>query len=121
MTVGTTLSIARLDFFWCAGGANKPQHQDVGGDDFTGRRVSSNITQRMTESTRIFFFILYLVTEKPAALLVTKHAEGARGTCGSGQTAVEELESKYLKDHQRDDTCHTGGTRDYEHDAGTRP
>ena len=37
-----------------------------------------------------------MITEKPAALLVTKHAEGTRGTRGNGQTTMKELEYKYL-------------------------
>ena len=38
-----------------------------------------------------------MITEKPATLSVTKHAEGACTTRGNGQKAVKELESKYLK------------------------
>ena len=43
------------------------------------------------------FAILYLITERQASLLVTKHAEGARGTHGNGSKAVKQLESNCLK------------------------
>ena len=48
----------------------------------------------MTGPTRIFS-LFSICSEKPASLLVTKHAEGARNTRGNGRKAVEELESKF--------------------------
>lgn len=49
------------------------------------------------QANKDLYAILFLTTEKPAALLVTKHATDSRGTCGDGQAAMKELESKYLK------------------------
>ncbi|CAN0166623.1 unnamed protein product, partial [Pylaiella littoralis] len=41
--------------------------------------------------------VLFLITNKPAALLVEKHGQGSRGTRGDGKAALKELESKYLR------------------------
>ena len=49
------------------------------------------------QANKDLYAILFLTTEKPATLLVTKHATDSRGTCGDGQAAMKELESKYLK------------------------
>ena len=42
------------------------------------------------------YAVLYLLTEKPAALLVTKH-EDTTGTSGDGLKALQELVGKYNK------------------------
>ena len=41
------------------------------------------------------YAILYLVTDKAAALLVTSHAYDERGTRGNRQKAMKDLEDKY--------------------------
>ena len=52
--------------------------------------------------------------------MMTKHAEGARGTRCNGKQVVKELESKCQRMYrQRDDPRHTG--RNYRHDAWGRP
>ena len=43
------------------------------------------------------FVVLQIITEKLAALQVTKHAESSREIRGNGVKTVKELESKYLK------------------------
>ena len=43
------------------------------------------------------YAILYLVTDKAAALLVAMHAYAKRGTRGDGQAAMKQLEEKYLR------------------------
>ena len=66
----------------------------------TTSAATESLEQRQAAYDRAnqdLFAILYLIAEKPAALLVRKHAEGARRTRGNGQKAVKELESKYLK------------------------
>ena len=65
--------------------------------------VVGDSTQDATEQAEFdkanqdLYAILFLITEKPASLLVTKHAQDIRGTRGNGQAALQELESKYLK------------------------
>lgn len=69
------------------------------------------------------FPIVDMITEKPAALLTTKHAQRARGTHGNRQKIVKELESKYLEvaNETIRATPHTRRARDYEHGAKTGP
>ena len=57
------------------------------------------LQQRQTEFARAnqdLYAILYLATDKAAALLVAIHAYDERGTRGDGQQAIKELEEKYL-------------------------
>lgn len=87
-----TLSIARPDVFHILEGQARPSTTTSGATESLEQRQAA-----YDRANQDLFAILYLITEKPAALLVTKHAEGARGTRGNGQKAVKELESKYLK------------------------
>lgn len=50
----------------------------------------------MDRANEDLYAILYLLTEKPAALLVAKH-EDTTGTSGDGQKALQDLVSKYNK------------------------
>ena len=72
-------------------------------DIIEGQQRPTSTTNTLTkeqadfdQSNKDLYALLFLVTEKPAALLVTKHATDIRGTCGDGQAAMKELESKYL-------------------------
>ena len=43
------------------------------------------------------YAVLYLVTDKAVALLVSAHAYDERSTRGNGQKAMKKLEDKYLR------------------------
>ena len=52
--------------------------------------------QNFDRANEDLYAILYLLTDKPAALLAAKHEDTA-GTSGIGQQALLELVSKYKK------------------------
>lgn len=61
------------------GGSSQPKYHDVGRDNLSSR-VFPAAPAPVWHSQRCSVISLYLVAEKTSALLVTKHAEGARGT-----------------------------------------
>jgi len=81
------LSFRRRDLYDIIEGAQRPA------SDTTTITLEQAAFDQANED---LYAILFLVTEKPAALLVAKHADDSRGTRGDGQAAMNELEAKYL-------------------------
>ena len=82
------LSFRRTDMYNIIEGQQRPASST---DTLTTEQAAFD------QANKDLYAILFLVTEKPAALLVAKHAEDSRGTRGNGQAAMQELESKYLR------------------------
>ena len=102
------------------GGAHQAQNDDVGGGGFLAR--VSPATQAVRDgANQGLSIILHLIGKKLAALLMTKHAQGARKSRGSGLSLAQGGGVEILEDNRRDDTCDTRSNREYELDAGTRP
>ena len=83
------LSIARPDVFHVLEGQARLNTTTSGATGSLEERQAA-----YDRDNQDLFAIIYLITEKPAALLVTKHAEGTRRTRGNGHKAVKELESQ---------------------------
>ena len=92
----STLSIVRPDVFHILEGQARPSITIM--RSAASSQESLELRQfAYDRANQYVFAILYLIAEEPAALLVTKRAEGARGTRGNGSRVVKGLESKYLK------------------------
>lgn len=84
------------------GTSQADQNHHIGGDDYSStrqvcrqqRQAAHDRANQDILPTSYYINILYFDTEKPAILLVTKHAEGARRIRGNGQKTAKELESK---------------------------
>ena len=88
--ISLILSFQRPDMFDIMEGKERPVVIGDSTEDASDQAAFGKANQNL-------YAILFLITEKPASLLVTKHAEDIRGTRGNGQAALRELESKYLK------------------------
>ena len=86
------LSINRTDLVNIMKGDRRPE-------GFTTPDEATTLAQAQAtydKASQDLYTILYLITEKPAQLLVLKHEDEA-GIGGNGQKAWQELESKFLK------------------------
>lgn len=88
--ISLILSFQRPDIFDIMEGKERPVVHGDRTEDVTDQTAFDKANQDL-------YAILFLVTEKPASLLVAKHAQDIRGTRGNGQAALQELEAKYLK------------------------
>ena len=86
------LGVARRDIARLIKGQNRPTQEPT----FSGKAwaASDKAIAEFNRAEDDLYAILYLLTDKPAALLVAKHKD-IIGTSGNGQQALFELVSKY--------------------------
>lgn len=87
------MSLKRSDMFNIMEGSEGPADADLEATA-TNRKKNEQAQEDYDKANKDLYAILFLLTEKPAALLVNKLADGSRGTRGSGRDALKELESK---------------------------
>ena len=104
---GFIISMQRPDIFAVMEGQSRPTEEADQAEDTAPLltpgllyTAGGTLLQRQAEFDRAnqdLYAILYLVTDKAAALLVAIHAYDERGTRGDGQKTMKELEAKYLR------------------------
>lgn len=94
--MAVVLGVTRRDIASIMKGKARPSEStpDTGATD--AQASLDKATAEFDKANEDLYAILYLLTEKPAALLVSKH-EDATGTSGDGQKALQDLVGKYNK------------------------
>ena len=90
------LSINRRDVYAIMKGQPRPTTTTVGSTATTGGSTLAQQQEAYDRASHDLYAILFMVTQKPASLIVLKH-EDTTGTSGDGRRAREELQEKYLK------------------------
>ena len=89
------LSINRRDVFAIMKGQPRPTTATASSTATTGRSLAQQ-QEAYDRASHDLYAILFMVTPKPAYLIVLKH-EDATGTSCDGRKAWDELQEKYLK------------------------